>query len=97
MTIWDGINGARVSYLWIDGLEALVVLIHLEVELGGGDGQGAFHHHGRSHELRTGAQVYRAWRTDMPGQKTSRGSLLKKATSGKGKHRKRNEGLALTW
>lgn len=42
------------SYLWIDGLEARLVFIHLEVELGGGDGQGAFHHHGRSHQLSTG-------------------------------------------
>lgn len=57
-------RAARVSYLRIDGPEARLVLVHLEVELGGGDGQGAFHHHGRSHQLDAGAQVYWAWRTD---------------------------------
>lgn len=49
-------------YLWIDGLEARLVFIHLEVELGGGDGQGASHHRGRSHQLSAGAQVYWACR-----------------------------------
>lgn len=73
MTIGDEINGARVSYLWIDGLEARLVFIHLEVELGGGDGQGAFHHHSRSHQLSAGAQVYWAWRKrHRPVRKTSR-------------------------
>lgn len=58
------INGAWVPYLWIDALEAGLLFIHLEVELGGGDGQGAFYHHSRSHELSAGAHVYWAWRTD---------------------------------
>lgn len=52
------INGSPLSYLWIDGLEARLVLVHLEVELGVGDGQGAFHHHGRSHKMSAGAEVH---------------------------------------
>lgn len=71
--IWDVIDGARVSYLWIDGLEARFVFIHLEVELGGGDGQGASHHRGRSHQLSAGAQVDGAYRiSDMPVRKNQK-------------------------
>lgn len=67
---------SSLSYLWIDGLEARLLFIHLEVELGGGDGQGAFHHRSRSHQLSAGAQVYWAWRKrHMPVRKTSRVSL----------------------
>lgn len=29
---------ACVAYLWLNGLEGRFVLVHLEVELGGGDG-----------------------------------------------------------
>lgn len=77
VTVWDVINGAPVSYLRIDGLEGRIVFVHLEVELGGGDGQGAFRHHGRSHQLRAGAEVYWAWRKRRtPVRETSRVSLL---------------------
>lgn len=63
----------RVSYLWIDDFEARLVFIHLEVELGGGDGQDALHHHGRSHQLSTGAQVYWAWRRHRSRLKNNHG------------------------
>lgn len=53
-----------LSYLWIDRLKSRLFFIHLEVEFGGSDGQGAFHHHGRGDQLRTGAQVYWACETD---------------------------------
>lgn len=52
----------RGSYLWVDGLEARVLLVHLEVELRGGDGQGSLHHHGRRHHVSAGAHVDWAWR-----------------------------------
>lgn len=48
------------SYLGIDGLVARIFLVHLEVELGGGDGQGSSEHRRRSHQLSAGAEVHRA-------------------------------------
>lgn len=49
------------AYLGIDGPEARLVLVHLEVELAVGDGQGSLRHHGRCHQLSAGAEVDRAW------------------------------------
>ena len=57
-------TAVRVTHLGVDPLEGRVILVHLEVDLGGGDGQSPPGHQDRGDELGRAAQNHGACRAE---------------------------------